>query len=165
MIVYVPGLLSCRSIWPVLTLTNTSAGDDDVNKPALAPTPKLGKGLVAPRQCGPVNENVASGALVMVTFAKVVLGQGELLVNETVYVPITLAETSISPVLIFANTKPVVELNIPPPTVCITGAGVIVVPDLQYVPDEYSNSGSITGITFTVTALLGLVHPLTVVCT
>jgi hypothetical protein len=76
-----------------------------------------------------------------------------------------LAETSISPVVMFANTKPLVELNVPPPTVWIMGAGVISVPDLQYVPDEYSNSGSITGLTLIVTAVLGPVHPLTVVCT
>lgn len=43
--VYEPGVLADRSIWPVLTFTNTSPAGVAENVPALAPEPNAGLGL------------------------------------------------------------------------------------------------------------------------
>ncbi len=53
-IMYVPGVLSSRSISPVLVLAKTRAGDEVENNPALPPGGKLGSGLVPPGQYGPL---------------------------------------------------------------------------------------------------------------
>ena len=80
-----------------------------LNTPALAPIEKVGKGSSWLGQYGPAYENVASGALVIVTFTVSLLGQVPFVINVTAYVFKALAERFISPVVALINTNPAGE--------------------------------------------------------
>ena len=142
-----PGAELARSTSPVEGLTNTNPEGVAVNVPALAPEANTGVGLLPDWQndvAAPEKENVATGAVVMVTIAVSVLGQGPLVVYTTVYVPRVLALRSITPVEVLMEAPAGLALKTPPVTPVIVGTGSV--PDWQNVLPVYENAALSSGV-------------------
>ena len=142
----VPGVLFARSICPVLTCTKVKQTGVAEKKPALAPGPKVGKGLLVFWQNGePAYVKVAEGVtLVMVIVMELVFGHAPFVVQESVYTPTALAAKLMVPVEELIDKPIGVDEKTPPGKPVIVGIGFA--PDWQQVAEEQTKEASSAGV-------------------